>query len=298
MKIAITGGTGTLGYELTRQLLARKDTESIRIFSRSESRQAEMERKFGDKRLRFLIGDVRDYERVRRAMRGVDRVFHCAALKRVEKTHDVEEIIKTNISGTCNVCNAAESLGIEKVLFISSDKAVYPANVYGMSKAVGEQKVLQMNGHAKTKFSLTRYGNVLGSTGSVLQLWKEQASKGEIKITDPTMTRFWISVQDAARFVIEIMDSMKGGEIFIPKMKSFEVRRLAKLLYPMVKQITIPLRDRGEKLHETMITHGEMKEMEDMEDRYVIGAGKGLKVIYNSYFAERYTDKEMMNLCK
>lgn len=302
MKYLIDGGTGSLGQELTRQLLELPDTSVIRIFSRNENKQAEMQRKFKDERLRFLIGDIRDYDRVIRAMHGIDRVFHCAALKRVEKSHDVEEIIKTNIDGTVNVCNAADECRVEKLIFISSDKAAHPANIYGASKMVGEHKVLQMDAQSNTKFACTRYGNVIGSNGSIIPLWKEREHTGLIYITHSQMTRFWISLSQAASFVIRCMNGMDGGEIFLPKMRSFKIEDLARLVVPKCAIEYIGLRDPGEKLHEILVTPEEVSRTKDYGDKYIIGGNHfgGIPVEpdfeYRSDLVEPYTDKEMGEL--
>lgn len=301
MIVLISGGTGTLGTELTRQLLNREDIDTIRIFSRSESKQAEMQAKFNNKKLRFLIGDIRDIDRVRDALSGVDIVFHCAALKRVDKTHDVDEIEKTNIQGTRIMANIARRQGIKKFMMISSDKAVRPTNVYGSSKMHGEQKVLQMNAHSNnTRYAVCRYGNVLGSTGSLLQIWPKQVEQGKIFITDENMTRFWIRIEKAAEFVIRCMDGMSGGEIFIPKMKSFGIKRLADLLYPRTPQEIIGMRDAGEKLHEELITPLEVKHTKDHGDKYIVYGNHfgGISVEsdfeYTSEKVPSFTDEEML----
>jgi len=302
VKIAILGGSGSLGNELTRQLLQNAEVEQIRIFSRNENKQAIMQREFNDPRMRYLIGDIRDYTRLKRALRGIDQVFHVAALKRVEKTHDVDEIEKTNVKGTENACNAAEECGVKKFIFTSSDKAAYPANVYGASKMFGEQKVLQMNAHSTTRYACTRYGNVLGSNGSILQVWPEQAKTGTIKITDARMTRFWITIKDAASFVIRCMNGMSGGEIFIPKMKTYGVERLARLIYPEASIEYIGMRDNGEKLHETMVIPEERERTKDYGDKYIIGGNHfgGIELEkdfeYSSDIVPSYTDEEMRGM--
>jgi UDP-N-acetylglucosamine 4,6-dehydratase len=302
MKIGIVGGSGSLGQELTKQLLLKPQVESIRIISSTESKQAEMKRKFNNPKIGYLMCNIRDEYKLHGAFKGLNIIYHCAALKMVDESHDIREIRKTNITGTENVCETAEDMEIEKVIFTSSDKAAYPANVYGKSKAFAEDYIVRLNSkylNYKTKFACTRYGNCLGSTGSILQIWPEQAKTGTIKITDARMTRFWLSLPQAASFVINCLEGMSGGEIFIPKIKSFSVERLAKLLYPECKIEYIGMRDNGEKLHERLTIPEENPRIRDFKDKYIIGGNHfgGIPLDkdfeYRSDLTESYTDEEM-----
>jgi UDP-N-acetylglucosamine 4,6-dehydratase len=303
VKVAITGGAGFLGKELTRQLLNDKSIEAIRVISTDEFKHAEMEREFNDDRVGFLIRDVRDYEGMGWALRGVDRIYHCAALKRVEKGCDVQEFLLTNVVGTRNICLAAERNQCERVMFISSDKAAYPANTYGKTKALAEDIVYNLNSkyaNYKTRFACVRYGNVVNSTGSLIPLLK--SSKGKIKITDPRMTRFWIKVEDAAKFVISCMNGMQGGEIFLPKMRAYSVEKLARIVRPNDEIEYIGMRDRGEKLHEILLTPEEVRVTRDYGDKYIIGSnhfgGEQLPedFRYSSDTVKQFTDEEMIDI--
>lgn len=264
-----------------------------------------MKRKFNNSKIGYLIGNIRDEFRLHGAMRGLNVIYHCAALKMVDESHDIREIRKTNISGTENICEIAEDLGVEKVIFTSSDKAAYPANIYGKSKAFSEDYILSLNTkyvNYKTKYACTRYGNCLGSTGSILQIWPEQAKTGPIKITHPEMTRFWLTLKQAATFVIKCANGMSGGEIFIPKIKSYGVERLARLLYPDCKMEYIGMRDNGEKLHERLTIPEETVRLRDYSDKYIIGGNHfgGIPVEsdfeYRSDLVESYTDEEMRDM--
>ncbi len=258
MSVLIIGGTGTLGQELTRQLLERGEL-SIRVLSRCELKQKEMSEKFRDKRLSFTLGDVRDLSTVRGAMRGIHTVFYVAALKHVDTLEfNPEEAVKTNVLGTMNVADAAQSEGVRYVAFSSTDKAVAPINAYGMSKALAEKILLNRNRNGKTSFSVFRWANVMGSRGSVIPLFAETLkSQGVAYITDPEMTRFWIRIEDAARFMIE--HHWKANGVMIPPMKAASVLRVIDRIAAhcgldeyQVKRIGIRP---GEKLHET-ITEG------------------------------------------
>src|SRR3989338_11287147 len=216
--ILITGGCGSFGQKFTEIVLGEHNPKAIRIYDNRELAEVEMERKFNDPRLRFLIGDVRDEKRLERAFRGVDIVVHAAALKHVPICeYNPIEAIKTNIDGAVNVIDAAINNGVQKVILISTDKAVQPVNLYGATKMVAEKLFVQGNsysGDRKTMFSVARYGNVIGSSGSVVPLFQKQKDMGEITITDETMTRFWITLYHGVRFVVKCIENMKGGEIF------------------------------------------------------------------------------------
>ena len=274
--ILVTGGTGSFGQKFTEILLKKHQPKSIRIFSRGEFLQWEMAKKFNDSRLRFLIGDVRDKERVYRAMNGVDIVVHAAALKHITAAeYNPIEAINTNISGTINIVNAAIDNEIDKAIFISTDKAVNPTNLYGATKLCGEKIFVQANSYVgkekrkDTKFSCVRYGNVIGSRGSVIPLFMEQKKKGFLTITDKKMTRFWITLDQGINFVINGIDKMKGGEIFIPKIPSMKIISLAETIAPQAEIKIVGLRS-GEKMHEALLSSEEIKHSKEMDDYYII----------------------------
>jgi UDP-N-acetylglucosamine 4,6-dehydratase (inverting) len=272
--ILLTGGTGSFGQKFTEILLKECDPKSLRIYSRGELMQYEMEKKFNDDRLRFFIGDVRDRDRLYRAMNGVDIVVHAAALKQVPACeYNPIEAVKTNIDGTLNLIDASIDCGVERVLLISTDKAVHPVNLYGATKMVAEKMIIQGNtyvgGENKTRFSCVRYGNVIGSRGSVIPLFKEQKKTGSITITDERMTRFWLSLDQGIHFVIGCLERMQGGEIFVPKIPSMKLTELAKSVAPEAKIQTIGIRP-GEKLHETLITEDEARHSLEYDTFFVI----------------------------
>jgi UDP-N-acetylglucosamine 4,6-dehydratase (inverting) len=233
----------------------------------------EMHNAFNDERLRFLLGDVRDKSRLNRAMNGVDIVIHAAALKQVPACeYNPIEAIKTNIDGSINVIDAAIDNSVEKVMAISTDKAVHPVNLYGATKMVAERAFIQANtysGFRKTKFSVVRYGNVVGSRGSVIPLFKEQAKTGAITITDSRMTRFWITLDQGVRFVMSSLEHMKGGEVFVPKIPSMRITDLAAVAAPSAKIKDIGIRP-GEKLHEVLLTEDESRHAKEFDSYYVV----------------------------
>lgn len=261
--ILITGGTGSFGQAFTTYLLENHPPKSIRIFSRDELKQSEMALKFKNnkRRLRFFIGDVRDKERLNRAFEGVDVVIHAAALKQVPACeYNPVEAIKTNILGSQNIIEAAIDQNVNKVILISSDKAVQPLNLYGATKLCAEKLFVQSNsytGGRKTFFSVVRYGNVIGSRGSVLPLFQNQKKTGTFTITDINMTRFWITLQQAAKFVSFCTSILRGGEIFVPKIRSLKIIDLAKLLNSKASLKIIGKRA-GEKINEILITEEEV----------------------------------------
>lgn len=271
--ILVTGGTGSFGKKFAEILTTECRPKNLRVFSRGELLQMEMHNAFNDDRLRFLIGDVRDKSRLNRAMNGVDIVVHAAALKQVPTCeYNPIEAIKTNIDGSVNIIDAAIDNSVEKVMAISTDKAVHPVNLYGATKMVAEKLFVQANSYAgfrKTKFSVVRYGNVVGSRGSVIPLFKEQAKTGTITITDERMTRFWITLDQGVRFVINSLEQMKGGEIFVPKIPSMRVTDLADVAAPGAKIRQIGIRP-GEKLHEVMITEDESRHAKEFPSHYVV----------------------------
>jgi UDP-N-acetylglucosamine 4,6-dehydratase/5-epimerase len=258
MKALIIGGTGTLGRALTREILKSEHTE-VTCFSRDELKQKIMAKEFDSERLRFVIGDVRDLSALTRAMRGAHIVFHVAALKHVDTMEEnPEESVKTNILGTMNVADAAEAAGVPFVVFSSTDKAVDCLNVYGSSKAIAEQILFRRNAtQKKTRFSVYRWGNVLGSRGSVIPAFAGSLrSRREIVFTDSSMTRYWLKIEDAARFMIETYAHASESEAMIPPMKAASVGQIAYAVAAavgvgMFKTKTIPIRP-GEKMHEMM----------------------------------------------
>ncbi len=273
--ILITGGTGSFGQAFTNYILNNYLAKAIRIFSRDELKQFEMASKFvkHKNRLRFLIGDVRDKDRLKRAFENVDIVIHAAALKQVPICeYNPLEAIKTNILGSQNVVEAALDTGIEKVILISTDKAVQPLNLYGATKLAAEKLFIQSNsyrGRKKTKFSVARYGNVLGSRGSVLPLFKNQLKTNEFTITDKNMTRFWITLNQACRFVVFVIEKMSGGEIFIPKIKSLKIIDLARALNKKARLKIIGKRP-GEKINEILITEEESIRTQEYLNYFII----------------------------
>lgn len=271
--ILITGGTGSFGQKLVEILLKEYSPSSIRIYSRGEFLQDEMAKKFNDGRLRFLIGDVRDKARLYRAMEGVHTVFHAAAIKQIPTAeYNPIEAINTNIGGAINVIDATLDTGVEKVMAISTDKSASPANLYGATKLVAEKLFIQANvykGWKDIRFACVRYGNVIGSRGSVIPLFLEQRESGEITITDEHMTRFWITLEQGVRFAIKCVLGMQGGEIFIPKIPSMTIVDVAEAIAPKVKRKVIGLRP-GEKLHETLITEQERRHTKELDDHFII----------------------------
>ena len=277
-KILITGGTGSLGRALTKRLLAEK-VDVIRIFSRNENKQVTMQSEFNDDRLRFLIGDVRDLPRLQRALEGIDIVFHTAALKHVPIIeYNPFEAINTNVIGSRNVIEACLSENVDRVVGVGTDKAVSPLNTYGATKLLMEKlfttasNYLDKNKH-KTKFISLRYGNVLGSSGSVIPKFIQQIkSNQKITITDPEMTRFSITMDEALDFILESTISGKGSEVFIPKLRAYKIDDVKVALQELIDNTgeeKIPVRQ-GEKFHETLINTDEMRTTLESESKYMI----------------------------
>ena len=271
--ILLTGGTGSFGQKFTEIVLAEHDPKAIRIFSRGEFLQMEMARRFDtDPRLRFFIGDVRDKERLQLAMRGADIVVHAAALKQVPACeYNPIEAVKTNINGAANVIDAAIGAAVPKVAFISTDKAVHPVNLYGSTKLVAEKLFVQANSYTQGKlhFSCVRYGNVVGSRGSVIPLFLEQQNNGAVTITDKAMTRFLITLDQGVRFVMGSIEKMVGGEVFVPKIPSMRLLDIVEAVAPHAKLRVIGIRP-GEKLHEVLITPEESRRTIEFDNYYVI----------------------------
>jgi len=277
-KILITGGTGSLGRALTKRLLAEK-VDVIRIFSRNENKQVTMQSEFNDERLRFLIGDVRDLPRLRRALEGIDIVFHAAALKHVPIIeYNPFEAINTNVIGSRNVVEACLSENVDTVIGVGTDKAVSPLNTYGATKLLMEKlfttasNYLDKDKH-KTKFVSLRYGNVLGSSGSVIPKFIQQIkSNQKITITDPNMTRFSITMDEALDFILDSTVSGKGSEVFIPKLRAYKIDDVKTALQELINNTgeqKIPVRQ-GEKFHETLINIDEMRTTLESESKYII----------------------------
>jgi len=272
--VLVTGGTGSFGKKFTKILLAEKNPKKVIIFSRDELKQHEMRvAGYDDSRLRYFIGDVRDRDRLVRAMHGVDIVVHAAALKQVPACeYNPMEAIKTNINGTSNVIEAALDTGVGKVLVLSTDKAVSPANLYGGTKLVAEKLAVQSNAYAagtSTRYSCVRYGNVVGSRGSVVPLFLKQRASGKITITDERMTRFWLSLEQGVHFVINCIEQMEGGEVFVPKIPSTTVIDLARAIAPEAEIEIIGIRP-GEKLHEDLLSVDEARHTVELESMYVV----------------------------
>ncbi len=277
--ILITGGTGSFGKKFVEVVLRDFKPRRLIVFSRDELKQHEMRQVFPDHTkspLRYFVGDVRDRDRLLRAFHGgggVDVVVHAAALKQVPTCeYNPFEAVKTNILGTKNVVDASIDCGVKKVMLISTDKAVNPINLYGATKLCAEKLLIQANAYSSqsgTKFSVCRYGNVLGSRGSVVPLFREQAKTGAITVTDPEMTRFWVTLDQGVRFVIHCLNNMHGGEVFVPKLPAMNLLDLACALAPGCKVDHIGIRP-GEKLHEVLISEDEARMAVELDDMYVV----------------------------
>jgi|TARA_B110000495_G_scaffold203808_1_gene229668 UDP-N-acetylglucosamine 4,6-dehydratase len=277
-KILITGGTGSLGQALTKRLL-KSNVDAIRIYSRNENNQVSMESQLSDDRLRFLVGDVRDYSRLIRAMEDIDIVFHAAALKHVPVIeYNPFEAIKTNIIGSQNVINACLHEDVEIAVGVGTDKAVSPLNTYGATKLLMEKLFVTASNYTspkrhKTKFLSLRYGNVLGSNGSVIPKFVKQIrTDKKITITDPQMTRFSITMDEALDFILESTIISKGSEIFIPKLRTYSITDVKDVLFELIGKVDeeyVGIRP-GEKLHETLINYDEMRYTYELDGKYVI----------------------------
>ncbi|MBX2078626.1 UDP-N-acetylglucosamine 4,6-dehydratase (inverting) [Campylobacter peloridis] len=273
--ILITGGTGSFGKTYTKTLLQKYKPKKIIIYSRDELKQFEMARKFNDACMRYFIGDVRDKERLSVAMKDVDFVIHAAAMKHVPiAEYNPMECIKTNINGAQNVIDACLENNVQKCIALSTDKACNPINLYGATKLASDKLFVAANniaGNSHTKFSVTRYGNVVGSRGSVVPFFKKLISEGakELPITDERMTRFWISLEDGVNFVLNNFEIMHGGEIFVPKIPSMKITDLAKAMAPNLNHKIIGIRA-GEKLHEIMISSDDSHLTYEFEKYYAI----------------------------
>jgi len=270
--VLVTGGTGSFGKKFTQRALTL-NAKKVIIFSRDELKQYEMKKEFNDNRLRYFIGDVRDKERLYRAFEGVDIVIHAAAMKHVDACeYNPFEAVKTNINGAQNVIEAAIDRGVDKVIALSTDKAAAPVNLYGATKLASDKLFIAANSYAgdkQTRFAVVRYGNVVGSRGSVVPFFNSIKDTGVIPITDERMTRFWITLDQGVQFVVESLGYMSGGELFVPKIPSMKIIDLAKAIAPECRMDIIGVRP-GEKLHETMITIDDARHTIELENCYVI----------------------------
>ena len=274
--ILITGGTGSFGKKCTEIILRRYKPRRLIIFSRDELKQFEMAQEFPGSKydcIRFFIGDVRDKERLYRAFNNVDIVIHAAALKQVPTAeYNPFEAVKTNILGAQNVINVAIDQGVKKVIALSTDKAANPINLYGATKLCSDKLFIAGNsyvGHEHSAFSVVRYGNVVGSRGSVIPFFLNCKNNGYLPITDPRMTRFWITLEQGVNFVLACLERMVGGELFVPKIPSMNIMDLAKAIAPECETKIIGIRP-GEKLHELLITKDDARRTLEFKDHYVI----------------------------
>jgi UDP-N-acetylglucosamine 4,6-dehydratase len=271
--VLVTGGTGSFGKSFVKRLLKDDEVKKIIVFSRDELKQFEMQSDLDSPKMRYFLGDVRDFSRLKQATDGVDVIVHAAAIKQIPAAeYNPMEAIKTNIIGAENIVNAAIQNGISRVIALSTDKAANPANLYGATKLCSDKLMIAGNvlaGRHPTRFAVVRYGNVLGSRGSVIPFFKEQKVKGTIPITDVEMTRFWLTLDEGVDFVINSLSRMQGGEIFVPKIPSFKVTDVAKVVAPNVPTKIIGIRP-GEKLHEVMITEDDSAFTREFEDYYAI----------------------------
>lgn len=279
--ILITGGTGSFGTAFTKYVLERYSPKRLVIFSRDEYKQFKMQQQFSETQydcIRYFLGDVRDLDRLRQALRGIDYVIHAAALKQVPSAeYNPMECVKTNVHGAENVVNASIENHVGRVVALSTDKACNPINLYGATKLASDKIFIAANnisGAAKTRFAVVRYGNVLGSRGSVVPFFRKLIAEGatSLPITDQRMTRFWVTIEQAVNFVIESLEMMAGGEIFVPKVPSMKIVDLAKAMGPTLDLQTVGIRP-GEKLHEELISAADAERTVELENRYAILPG-------------------------
>jgi len=272
--VLVTGGTGSFGRKFVELMLREYRPKKLIVFSRDELKQHDMRTSgLDDPRLRYFIGDVRDEQRLQRALSSVTVVIHAAALKQVPACeYNPFEAIQTNIMGGRNVIDAAINQGVRRILALSTDKAVNPINLYGATKLCAEKMFVQANaysGSQDTRFSCARYGNVVGSRGSVIPVFLDQRKRGKITITDPRMTRFWITLEQGVRFVVRCIEQMHGGEIFVPKIPSMSLLEMAEALAPGCTMQDVGIRP-GEKLHEVLVSEDEARNTLELDDMYVI----------------------------
>ena len=319
-KVLITGGTGSLGKALTKRLL-EMNVEAIRILSRNEEKQISMETEFNDKRIRYFLGDIRDLSRLERAFEDIDVVFHAAALKHVPKIeYNPFEAVKTNVIGSQNVIDASLKQNVDKVIAIGTDKAVSPFNTYGATKLLMEKLFVDAANYVnpqkhRTKFVALRYGNVLGSSGSVIPKFIEQIKKGKkITVTDPKMTRFSITMNEALDFIIDSTQIGVGSEVIIPKLKAYTITDIKNVLFELIQNTgenIIGIRE-GEKLHELLISEYEIRNGWEIDNKYILTNQaheelitktypENLKHIkntkeYSSEFAEKMNNRELKSV--
>ena len=274
--ILITGGTGSFGKKATEIILKRYKPQKLIIFSRDELKQFEMSQIYSPEKypcMRYFIGDVRDKERLYRAFYGVDYIIHAAALKQVPTAeYNPFEAVKTNIIGAENVVNAAIDNDVKRVVALSTDKAAAPINLYGATKLCSDKLFISSNvysGYHKTSFSVVRYGNVVGSRGSVIPFFKKMKSTGILPITDSRMTRFWITLEQGVNFVIRCLEMMSGGELFVPKIPSMNIMELVKAIAPECRHEIVGIRP-GEKLHEVMILEDDSRHTLEFDEYYIV----------------------------
>jgi len=271
--VLVTGGTGSFGRSMVKKLLQDDQVRKVIVYSRDELKQFEMCSVFNSSKLRYFLGDVRDLQRLKQATDDVDVIIHAAAIKQIPAAeYNPMEAIKTNINGAENVITAAIDNGVQKVIALSTDKAANPANLYGATKLCSDKLMVAGNvlaGKHPTRFSVVRYGNVLGSRGSVIPFFKDQKKAGIIPITDVRMTRFWLTIDEGVNFVLDRLSEMQGGEIFVPKIPSFKVVDVAQVVAPNVPIDIIGIRP-GEKLHEVMITEDDSLFTFEFKDFYAI----------------------------
>ncbi len=270
--VLVTGGTGSFGKNFIKHILANGDPKKVIVFSRDELKQSVMEAEIPDERLRFFLGDVRDLPRLQRAFHGVDIVVHAAALKQVPALeYNPFEAVKTNILGSQNVIEAAIDQGVERAVLVSTDKAAMPANLYGSTKLCAEKLFIAGNayGGGQTRFSVVRYGNVVGSRGSIVEKLIQNKGAHTVHITDERMTRFWIDLDKAFEIVLFALTNMEGGEIFIPKAATMKLADLFDIIAPKAKRNIIGIRP-GEKVHEILLTREEARHSVDFGDYYVV----------------------------
>jgi UDP-N-acetylglucosamine 4,6-dehydratase len=276
--VLITGGTGSFGKQFVRTVANCYAPKKLIVFSRDELKQFDMGQVFSDDRypcMRYFIGDVRDRDRLYRAMDGVDIVIHAAALKQVPTAeYNPIEVIKTNVLGGANIIDAAIDRNVQKVIALSTDKAANPINLYGATKLCSDKLFVAANGYSgphATKFSVVRYGNVMGSRGSVIPFFQQMRATGILPVTDPKMTRFWITLEQAVKFVLKCLGHMRGGEIFVPKIPSMKIVDLARAIAPECRLDIVGIRP-GEKLHETMVPEDDARNTLEYDDYFVIRA--------------------------
>lgn len=272
--VLVTGGTGSFGQKFVEVMLQEFPVGKLIVFSRDEYKQHLMrEGGLDHPNLRYFIGDVRDVDRLRRAMRDVDVVVHAAALKQVPACeYNPIEAVMTNVMGARNVIEAALDAGVTKLMAVSTDKAVNPINMYGATKLCAEKLIIQSNSYSGvggTRFSCVRYGNVVGSRGSVIPRFLEQREGGQVTVTDPRMTRFWLTLEEGVRFVIHCVEQMHGGEVFVPKVPSVNIMKLVEAIAPDCDVKYVGIRP-GEKLHEVLISEDEARHTVEVEDMFVI----------------------------